>query len=62
MSEFLSENFVFFCGKIFSIFEEACFRNDVPYRDGEGQNVFSPDPLSGSSAGQFVVFFVSDIS
>ena len=27
MSEFLSENFHFFGGKIFSIFEEACFHN-----------------------------------
>ena len=27
MSEFLSENFQFFDGEIFKIFEEACFRN-----------------------------------
>ena len=25
---FLSENFHFFCGRIFSIFELACFRNE----------------------------------
>ena len=25
----LSQNFRFFCGKIFSIFEQACFRNDI---------------------------------
>ena len=28
ISEFLSENFYFFGGKIFNIFEKACFRND----------------------------------
>ena len=29
ISKFLSENFRFFGGKIFSIFEQACFRNGI---------------------------------
>ena len=29
ISEFLSENFHFFGGKIFRIFELVCFRNDI---------------------------------